>query len=53
MKMAGYVVIEMRDYPSGLPLRPDVRLLEDNGDGRMDRSQVFADGLPYPTGVLA
>ncbi|MEK7677299.1 MAG: PVC-type heme-binding CxxCH protein [Verrucomicrobiota bacterium] len=48
-------VIEMRDYPSGPPAPPGrVRLLEDtNGDGRMDRSQVFADGLPYPTGVLA
>ena len=48
-------VIEMRDYPSGPPAPPGrVRRLEDtDGDGRMDRSTVFADGLPYPTGVLA
>jgi putative membrane-bound dehydrogenase-like protein len=48
-------VVEMRDYPSGPPAPPgQVRRLEDlDGDGRMDRSTVFADGLPYPTGVLA
>jgi len=51
-------VIEMRDYPYGFG--PDrkpggtVRLLEDtNGDGRADRSSLFAEGLSYPTSILA
>lgn len=51
-------VIEMRDYPYGFG--PDrqpggtVRLLEDtDGDGRADRSVVFAEGLSYPTSVIA
>lgn len=49
-------VVEMRDYPHGLP--PDnqpggtVRLLEDtDGDGRADRSVVFAERLSYPTSI--
>ncbi|MBI2825753.1 MAG: c-type cytochrome [Planctomycetia bacterium] len=50
-------VAEMRDYP----FRPKedekpfgrVRLLEDtDGDGRFDRSTVFADELLWPTGVV-
>ena len=51
-------VVEMRDYPYGFG--PDrkpggtVRLLEDtNGDGRADRSSLFAEGLSYPTSVIA
>ncbi|HVR28969.1 MAG TPA: PVC-type heme-binding CxxCH protein, partial [Thermoanaerobaculia bacterium] len=51
-------VVEMRDYPEGLP--PDgrpggaVRLLEDtDGDGRADRSTVFAEGLSFPTSIAA
>src|SRR4051812_22702030 len=46
-------VIEMPGYP--LDTRPTgrVKLLEDtNGDGRPDRSTVFADGLVLPTGVM-
>lgn len=49
-------VVEMRDYPYGVP--PDnqpggtVRLLEDtDGDGRADRSVVFAERLSYPTSI--
>lgn len=49
-------VVEMRDYPYGLP--PDnqpggtVRLLEDtDGDDRADRSVVFAEKLSYPTSI--
>lgn len=49
-------VLEMRDYPYGIP--PEnmpggtVRMLEDtNGDGRADRSWVFAEGLNFPTSI--
>ncbi|VTR95429.1 membrane-bound dehydrogenase : Uncharacterized protein OS=Planctomyces maris DSM 8797 GN=PM8797T_16413 PE=4 SV=1: Ceramidase_alk: Cytochrom_C [Gemmata massiliana] len=47
---------EMADYPSGKgPLEPGGRIvfLEDtNGDGIFDKSTVFLDNLPLPTGVL-
>ena len=51
-------VVEYRDYPLGPPMgeRPlsRVKLLEDtDGDGRMDRSQVFAEGLSFAQGVMA
>jgi putative membrane-bound dehydrogenase-like protein len=50
-------VAEMSDYPSGMDGEGKaggrVRWLEDtNGDGRFDRSVVFAEGLSYPTGIL-
>lgn len=50
-------VVEMRDYPYGFgPGRKPggtVRLLEDtDGDGRIDRSVVFADGLSFPTSIV-
>ncbi len=45
-------VAEMRDYPKGTG-RGTIRLLEDrDGDGRHERSTVFADQLPFPNGVL-
>ncbi len=49
-------VVEMRDYPYGLPPgnQPGgtVRLLEDTDrDGRADRSELFADTLSYPTSI--
>jgi putative membrane-bound dehydrogenase-like protein len=49
-------VAEMRDYPSGIDGRgaPGGRitvLTDDDGDGRADRASVFADRLPFPTGV--
>lgn len=50
-------VCEFRDYPTG-PADPDgpplsrvVRLVDRDGDGRMDVSTVFADRLPYCQGV--
>lgn len=51
-------VAEMLDYPEGLDGadRPGGRvrvLLDDDGDGRYDRAEVFADGIPFPTGVTA
>jgi putative membrane-bound dehydrogenase-like protein len=45
-------VAEMSDYPLG-PASGRIRLLEDlDGDGRVDRSRIFASGIPYPTGVM-
>ncbi len=45
-------VAEMRDYPLG-PAAGTIRLLEDaDGDGRREKSTVFASGIPFPTGVL-
>jgi putative membrane-bound dehydrogenase-like protein len=51
-------VAEMYDYPSGTDgkFRPGgrVRVLEDtDGDGIFDRSTVFLDNIPFPTGVTA
>ena len=50
-------VAENRGYPIGTPEgQPGagvVALLEDtDGDGRMDRRTVFAEGLTFPNGVL-
>jgi putative membrane-bound dehydrogenase-like protein len=48
-----WFVIEMPGYPVDTRPIGRVRLLEDtNGDGRPDRSSVFADGLVLPTGVM-
>jgi putative membrane-bound dehydrogenase-like protein len=49
-------VAEMYDYPTGLDgkFRPGgrVRVLEDtDGDGIFDKSTVFLDNIPFPTGV--
>src|SRR5262245_32850469 len=49
-------VVEMIDYPyderEGVPPRGRVKLLEDDdGDGRFERSSIFADGLRWPTGL--
>jgi len=47
-------VLEMRDYSERRPERLGrVRLLEDtNGDGRFDKSTVFAADMPWPTAVI-
>lgn len=47
-------VVEMTGYPEGTdPPRSQVKLLEDrDADGRFETSQVFLDGLHYPTTVL-
>src|ERR1051325_10978255 len=47
-------VVEMRDYSERRPERLGrIRLLEDtDGDGRFDKSTVFAEGLPWPTAVV-
>lgn len=46
-------VIEMRDYSERRDERLGrVRLLEDtDGDGKFDRSTIFADNLPWPTAL--
>ncbi|HEU0008636.1 MAG TPA: PVC-type heme-binding CxxCH protein [Verrucomicrobiae bacterium] len=46
-------VVEMRDYSERRPERLGrIRRLEDlDGDGRFEKSTVFADGLPWPTAV--
>lgn len=47
-------VIEMRDYSEDDKANLGrVRLLEDrDGDGRVDRSTIFAEGLSWPTAVI-
>jgi putative membrane-bound dehydrogenase-like protein len=46
-------VVEMPGYPLDTGPTGRVRLLEDrDGDGRYERSSVFADGLVLPTGVM-
>jgi putative membrane-bound dehydrogenase-like protein len=47
-------VVEMRDYSERRPERLGrIRLLEDtDGDGRFDKSTVFAQDLPWPTAVI-
>ncbi len=50
-------VVEMADYPLGLDNngKPGgrVRVIEDtDGDGRYDKSTLFADGLNFPNGLL-
>jgi putative membrane-bound dehydrogenase-like protein len=45
-------VAEMLDYPTA-STSGRVRMLEDrDGDGRYEHATVFADGLPFPNGVL-
>jgi hypothetical protein len=58
----GLWVAEMHDYPDGIPSdqNPDeasagggrIRLIRDaDGDGQFDRSTIFLDHIPLPTGV--
>jgi putative membrane-bound dehydrogenase-like protein len=46
-------VCEMYDYPfDGKGPRGRIRLLEDSHDaGRFDKSTIFADDVPWPTGI--
>ncbi|MEO7317438.1 MAG: PVC-type heme-binding CxxCH protein, partial [Chthoniobacteraceae bacterium] len=46
-------VVEMRDYSERRDEKLGrVKLLEDtDGDGRFDRATIFAEGLPWPTGI--
>ena len=48
-----WFVLEMPGYPVDVRPTGRVKLLEDtDGDGRPDRSSVFADGLVLPTGIM-
>lgn len=45
-------VVEMGDYPSGGRKSGRIkRLVDTNGDGKLDTSTVFLDQLSYPAGV--
>lgn len=51
-------VVEMSDFPTGLDGRwkpgGRVKALEDrDGDGRYERSTLFLDSVPFPTGIMA
>ena len=49
-------VVEMRDYPERRNETPHlgrIRLLQDtDGDGRLDKSTIYVDDLPWPTAVI-
>lgn len=46
-------VVEMHGYPLDKSGTGKVKLLRDtNGDGRMDQSTTFAEGLMLPTGIM-
>jgi hypothetical protein len=54
----GLWVCEMRDYPSGIdgkgkPGGCIKRLSDTNNDGRYDTAEIWADDLPFPTGLMA
>ena len=45
-------VVEMGDYPLGGPKTGCIkRLLDSDGDGKLDSSRIFLDKLPFPVGV--
>lgn len=47
-------VVEMSDYPQGVEGGGRIKCLRDlDGDGTLDDSTVFLDGLSYPTSVMA
>jgi putative membrane-bound dehydrogenase-like protein len=45
-------VAEMNDYPAAAASGRIRRLEDRDGDGRYERVTVFADGLPFPNGVM-
>ena len=46
-------VVEMHGYPLDKGGTGKIKLLTDeNGDGKIDKSAVFADGLMLPTGIM-
>lgn len=48
-----FYVVEMHGYPLDVSGSGKIKLLSDSdGDGRMDKSTVFADSLVMPTGIM-
>jgi len=48
-----FYVVEMSGYPLDVQGNGRVKLLSDeDGDGIIDKSQVFYDGLVLPTGIM-
>ncbi len=45
-------VAEMNDYPAATASGRIRRLEDRDGDGRYEHATVFADGLPFPNGVM-
>ena len=50
-------VVEMRDYPLGMDGKGKpggrIKVLTDSrGDGRYDKATLFAEDIPYPTGIF-
>ncbi len=45
-------VAEMNDYPAAAASGRIRRLEDRDGDGRYEHATVFADGLPFPNGVM-
>ena len=50
-------VVEMRDYPLGMDGKGKpggrIKVLTDSrGDGHYDKATIFADDIPYPTGIF-
>src|SRR5690606_6540663 len=46
-------VVEMHGYPLDKSGSGKIKLLgDDDGDGKMDKSTIFAEGLTLPTGIL-
>ena len=46
-------VVEMHGYPMDKSGTGKIKLLSDsNGDGQMDKSEIFAEGLILPTGIM-
>ncbi|MDA0196331.1 MAG: dehydrogenase [Bacteroidetes bacterium] len=52
-ELGNIYVVEMHGYPLDKKGSGIVKLITDsNGDGKPDKSQVFADGLILPTGIM-
>lgn len=48
-----FYIVEMPGYPLDVSGSGRVKLLSDtNGDGQLDTSQLFAEGLTLPTGIM-
>jgi putative membrane-bound dehydrogenase-like protein len=52
-EQGNFYVVEMHGYPENLKSSGVVKLLKDtNNDGLPDKSEVFADSLTLPTGIM-